>query len=76
MERAQAQLGRFAPSDLAALQTVADLAEHHGGRLAVTLSPGFTVPATPAAAVQQSAPRPAVATQGLAARPGAPRLSA
>ncbi|GGT45344.1 hypothetical protein P6B95_38535 [Streptomyces atratus] len=76
VERAQAQLGRFAPSDLAALQTVADLAEHHGGRLAVTLSPGFTAPAAPAAAVQQSAPRPAVATQGLADRPGAPRLSA
>ncbi|MEU0837252.1 hypothetical protein [Streptomyces sp. NPDC005969] len=76
VERAQAQPGRFAPSDLAALKTVADLAEHHGGRLEATLPPGLTAPATPAAAVQQSAPRPAVATPGPAARPGAPRLSA
>ncbi|MCX4799837.1 hypothetical protein OG497_39015 [Streptomyces sp. NBC_01242] len=74
--RAQAQPGRFAPSDLAVLQTVADLAEHHGGRLAATLPPGLTAPATPAAAVQQSAPRPAVAALGPATRPGAPRLSA
>ncbi|MFV5994957.1 DEAD/DEAH box helicase family protein [Streptomyces sp. NPDC056231] len=76
VERAQAQPGRFNPADLAALQTVADLAEHHGGRLAATLPPGLTGPATPAAAVQQSAPRPAVATPGPVARPGAPRLSA
>ncbi|MFE7242608.1 hypothetical protein [Streptomyces sp. NPDC057580] len=76
VERAQAQPGRFAPSDLAALQTVADLAEHHGGRLAATLPSGLTGPATPAAVVQQSAPCPAVATPGPAARPGAPRPSA
>ncbi|MFB7215926.1 hypothetical protein [Streptomyces sp. NPDC056255] len=68
--RAQAQPDRFAPSDLAALQTVADLAEHHGGRLAATLPLGLTGPATPTAAVRQSAPSPAAA-----ARPGAPRLS-
>ncbi|MER5555978.1 DEAD/DEAH box helicase family protein [Streptomyces sp. NPDC002793] len=74
--RAQAQPGRFVSSDLTALQKVADLAEHHGGRLAATLPPGLTGPATPAAAVQQGAPRPAVATPGQTVRPGAPRLSA
>ncbi|MGW0964100.1 hypothetical protein ACWD4K_35035 [Streptomyces gelaticus] len=74
--RAQAQPGRFAPSDLAALQTVADLAEHHGGRLAATLPPGLTGPATPTAAVRQRAPSPAAATPGPAVRPGLPRLSA
>ncbi|MEU2132342.1 hypothetical protein [Streptomyces sp. NPDC018352] len=74
--RAQAQPGRFAPSDLAALQTVADLAEHHGARLAATLPPGLTGPATPTAAVQQCAPSPAAAAPGPAVRPGTPRLSA
>ncbi|MCX5115220.1 hypothetical protein OOK13_43625 [Streptomyces sp. NBC_00378] len=49
---------------------------HHGGRLAATLPPGLTGPATPAAAVRQSAPSPAAAAPGPAARPGAHRLSA
>ncbi|MFD7498197.1 hypothetical protein ACFV8T_38770 [Streptomyces sp. NPDC059832] len=74
--QAQAQPGRFTPSDLAALQTVADLAEHHGGRLAATLPPGLTGPATQTAAVKQRAPSPAAATPGPAVRPGTPRVSA
>ncbi|MFE7330334.1 hypothetical protein ACFU8W_36345 [Streptomyces sp. NPDC057565] len=75
VQRAQAQPGRFSPADLAALKTMADLAAHHGGRLAATLPPGLTGPATPAASAQQSASRPAAATLGPAARTGAPRLS-
>ncbi|MFB9579561.1 helix-turn-helix domain-containing protein [Streptomyces yanii] len=75
VQRAQAQPGRFSPADLAALKTMADLAAHHGGRLAATLPPGLTGSATPAAAAQQSASRPAAATLGPAARTGAPRLS-
>lgn len=35
---------RFATADVDALRTVATLAEHHGGRLAVTLPPGLTRP--------------------------------
>ncbi|TLQ38938.1 hypothetical protein [Streptomyces marianii] len=62
-ERAQkGQPPRFADADVSALRTVATLAEHHGGRLAVTLPPGLAgraVPgtATPAAVVS----RPTVA---------------
>ncbi|MEE1769291.1 hypothetical protein PUR34_14305 [Streptomyces sp. JV185] len=74
--RARVQPGRFTSSDLAALQTVADLAEHHGGRLAATLPPDLTGPATPTAVVQRRAPTPAAVIQGPAARPGTPRLSA
>ncbi|WP_331743944.1 hypothetical protein OH809_44170 (plasmid) [Streptomyces sp. NBC_00873] len=76
VQRAQVQPGRFSPADLAALKTVADLAEHHGGRLSMTLPPGLTGPAAPAAVVQQSAPRPAAATPRPAARTAAPGLSA
>ncbi|MFJ3025984.1 hypothetical protein ACIPH4_34215 [Streptomyces tendae] len=43
--RAQAgQPVRFAAADVDALRAVATLAEHHGGRLAVTLPPGLTLP--------------------------------
>ncbi|MFE1206226.1 hypothetical protein ACFW5V_31570 [Streptomyces sp. NPDC058762] len=42
-QRARAgQPARFAAVDVDALRTVATLAEHHGGRLAVTLPPGLT----------------------------------
>ncbi|MFD9633691.1 hypothetical protein [Streptomyces violascens] len=71
VERAQAQPGRFAQADLAALTVVADLAAHHGGRLAVTLPPDLT---GPTASVQQVAPRPAVAVP--AARSGGASRSA
>ncbi|WP_329460860.1 hypothetical protein [Streptomyces sp. NBC_01431] len=70
VERAQAQPGRFAQADLAALKVVADLAAHHGGRLAVTLPPDLTGPAPSA---QQAAPRPAVAVPVV---PGGARRSA
>ncbi|MFD3496377.1 hypothetical protein ACFWWB_38460 [Streptomyces sp. NPDC058690] len=75
VERARVQAGRFSPAVLTALETLAGLAAHHGGRLSLTLPPGLTGPATPAEAVQRSASRPAVATPGSAARTGAPRLS-
>ncbi|GGU44598.1 hypothetical protein [Streptomyces violascens] len=71
VERAQAQPGRFAQADLAALKVVADLAAHHSGRLAVTLPPDLT---GPTASVQQIAPRPAVAVP--AARSGGASRSA
>ncbi|MFH9575597.1 hypothetical protein ACH4MG_34295 [Streptomyces sp. NPDC017454] len=42
-QRAMAgQPARFATADVDALRAVATLAEHHGGRLAVTLPPGLT----------------------------------
>ncbi|CAL9373370.1 hypothetical protein SUDANB151_00893 [Streptomyces sp. enrichment culture] len=42
-QRARAgQPARFAAVDVDVLRTVATLAEHHGGRLAVTLPPGLT----------------------------------
>ncbi|MFD5284317.1 hypothetical protein [Streptomyces rubrogriseus] len=50
---------RFAADDVDALRTVATLAEHHGGRLAVTLPHGLTGPAphrTPGP--QRAAPAP------------------
>jgi hypothetical protein len=75
VQRAQVQPGRFSPADLAALETVADLAAHHGGRLAMTLPPGPTGPVVPAPAAQQDAPCPAVANPVPAARLGAPRLT-
>ncbi|MFI1568472.1 SNF2-related protein [Streptomyces sp. NPDC020490] len=54
---------RFAEGDVEALRALATLAEHHGGRLAVTLPPGLTAaaPAPRAAAPQVDAPRPRVA---------------
>lgn len=54
---------RFAEGDVEALRALATLAEHHGGRLAVTLPPGLTgpAPAPRAAAPQVAAPRPRVA---------------
>ncbi|MGW5124530.1 SNF2-related protein [Streptomyces sp. NPDC004069] len=67
-ERAQAgQSPRFAPADVEALRALATLAEHHGGRLAVTLPPGLTGPAAPrAAAPQVASPSLRVATPGAA----------
>ncbi|WP_159025186.1 hypothetical protein [Streptomyces sp. MUSC 125] len=63
-QHAQAgQPPRFAEGDVEALRALATLAEHHGGRLAVTLPPGLTgpAPAPRAAAPQVAAPRPRVA---------------
>ncbi|MFC9295767.1 hypothetical protein ACFTWH_10845 [Streptomyces sp. NPDC057011] len=48
---------RFAPGDLQALQALAQTADHHAARLAVTLPPGTATPARRAAA---PAPRVAV----------------
>ncbi|MEW1723851.1 hypothetical protein [Streptomyces sp. NPDC093109] len=69
---------RFAEADVAALRTLAALAEHHGGRLAVTLPPGLTGPAAPmAAAPQRTAPRPKVAAPAVpAATTGSRGMSA
>jgi hypothetical protein len=59
-QRARAgQPARFATADVDALRAIATLAEHHGGRLAVTLPPGLTGPAprrTPGP--QRAAPAP------------------
>ncbi|MFJ8078747.1 hypothetical protein ACIQ7Q_33645 [Streptomyces sp. NPDC096176] len=68
--KALEQQGRFAPADVAALKTLADLAAVHGGRLAVTLPPGVTQAAVP----QQMAPAPSVAVPAAAAAKG-PRAS-
>lgn len=59
-QRARAgQPARFAAVDVDALRTVATLAEHHGGRLAVTLPPGLTSPAPcRASGPQRAAPSP------------------
>ncbi|MFJ3310486.1 hypothetical protein ACIPSA_47480 [Streptomyces sp. NPDC086549] len=58
-QHAQAgQPPRFAEGDVEALRALATLAEHHGGRLAVTLPPGLTGPAP---APRAAAPRPRVA---------------
>ncbi|MET9959453.1 hypothetical protein ABZ128_10290 [Streptomyces sp. NPDC006326] len=74
-ERAQALAttavaqGRFAPGDLQALQALAQAADHHAARLAVTLPPGTArpVPKTAAAAPAVAAPTPGQA-QGEARR--------
>ncbi|GAA0925010.1 hypothetical protein GCM10009549_45840 [Streptomyces thermoalcalitolerans] len=78
-ERARAgQPPRFAEADVDALRAVATLAEHHGGRLAVTLPPGLTGSAARrAAAPQVAAPRPKVAASAAPpATTGSPGMSA
>ncbi|MER5182642.1 hypothetical protein ABT009_30545 [Streptomyces sp. NPDC002896] len=78
-ERAKSgQQPRFAAPDVDSLRAVVALAEHHGGRLAVTLPPGLTGPAAPGAAAPQAAPpRPTVAAPVVAAATsGSPSMSA
>ncbi|MEU7554062.1 hypothetical protein AB0B01_17275 [Streptomyces sp. NPDC044571] len=64
-ERAQALVttavtqGRFAPGDLQALQALAQAADHHAARLAVTLPPGMPRPVPRAAAAAPAAAAPA-----------------
>ncbi|MBQ0887788.1 hypothetical protein KBZ94_23125 [Streptomyces sp. RM72] len=67
-QRARAgQPARFAAVDVDALRAIATLAEHHGGRLAVTLPPGFTPRRTPGP--QRVAPSMSAARSGATARP-------
>ncbi|MEV6685087.1 hypothetical protein AB0N28_07070 [Streptomyces sp. NPDC051130] len=62
--------GRFTPGDLQALQAVAQAADQHAARLAVTLPPGAARPAP-----NTAAPAPAVAVP-MQAPPRTPRVSA
>ncbi|MFF6862376.1 hypothetical protein [Streptomyces ardesiacus] len=73
------QPARFASVDVDALRAVATLAEHHGGRLAVTLPPGLTHPAsrrtpepqraTPSSRSLASSPSPSPVRSAATARP-------
>ncbi|MFH8977979.1 hypothetical protein [Streptomyces sp. NPDC017890] len=81
-QRAMAgQPARFATADVDALRSVATLAEHHGGRLAVTLPPGLTGhalhrmrgPQTAAPSPEAIAPTASAMWSATAARP-APAL--
>lgn len=75
--RAQAgQSPRFATADVDALRTVATLAEHHGGRLAVTLPPGHAGPGARRATPQAVAPRPKVAAPRAPAATAGSSMSA
>lgn len=60
--------GRFAPADLQALQVLAQSADRHAARLAVTLPPGTAAPAQKAAA---PTPRVAVPTAAATRTPRA-----
>ncbi|CAM5458950.1 hypothetical protein STENM327S_08178 [Streptomyces tendae] len=65
-QRARAgQPARFAAVYVDALRTIATLAEHHGGRFAVTLPPGFTPRRTPGP--QRVAPSMSAARSGATA---------
>lgn len=78
-DRAQTgQQPRFAAADVDALRAVATRAEHHGGRLAVTLPPGLAGRAAPAASASPVAvSRPKVAAPVVPnANAGAPSRSA
>ncbi len=79
-QRAQAgQPARFADDDVDALRAVATLAEHHGGRLAVTLPPSVTHPAsrrtpgpqraTPSSRSLAPSPSPSAVRSAATARP-------
>ncbi|GGL83342.1 hypothetical protein GCM10010095_80190 [Streptomyces anthocyanicus] len=79
-QRARAgQPARFAAVDVDALRAVATLAEHHGGRLAVTLPTGPTHPAsrrtpgpqrsTPSFRSLASSPSPSAVQSAVTARP-------
>ncbi|WP_186779826.1 hypothetical protein [Streptomyces salinarius] len=72
-QRARAgQPARFAAVDVDALRAVATLAEHHGGRLAVTLPPGLTSPAPcRTSGPQRAAPSPRAVTPSTSPVPSA-----